>query len=89
MFIPQFIILNEDGFIIKFFLRKRHYILFHDINAYGKVGFTFCIQPNVGSTLQIYAGCFSTKKWRTFIGLIKTKCLGKKAWFWIGPWAIR
>jgi len=89
MFVPQHIILNNTGFSIKFFLRKHRYISFHDIHAYGMVGLIFCIQPNIGSTLQIYKWCFTKKQIDAFFDFIGFKCPGKKAWFWIGPWAIR
>ncbi|MFZ0035563.1 MAG: hypothetical protein WAK60_11335 [Sedimentisphaerales bacterium] len=89
MSVPQYIVVDKEGFSIRFFLRKRRYIFFKDIHAYCSTRGVFLIQPNIGSTLQIFPGCFSRKKWKTFVGLIKNECPGKKAWFWIGPWAIR
>jgi hypothetical protein len=89
MFVPQYIVVDENGFGIKFCFRAPRYILFQDIYAFGRGGSVFLIQPNSGSTLQIYTGCFFRKIWKSFIGLINEKCPGKKAWFWVGVWAIR
>jgi hypothetical protein len=87
--VPQYIEVDENGFGIKFCFRAPRYILFQDIYAFGWGRSVFQIQPNSGSTLQIYTGCFSRKTWKSFVGLIKEKCPGKKAWLWIGVWAIR
>jgi hypothetical protein len=89
MFVPQYIVVDKEGFSIKFFLRRCRYIFFRDIYAYISTKGVFLIQPNTGSTLRIFTGCFCQKKRKTFVDLIKNECLGKKAWFWIGPWAIR
>jgi hypothetical protein len=89
MFVPRYIEADENGFKIKFCFRTSRYILFQDIYAFGRGESVFLIQPNNGSTLQIYTGCFPRKIRKSFISLIKEKCPGKKAWFWIGVWAIR
>lgn len=89
IFVPQYIIVDKEGFGIKFFLRRRRYIYFRDITAYSSTKGVFLIRPNIGSTLQVFPGCFSRKQWKSFVDLIKNECPGKKTRFWIGPWAIR
>jgi hypothetical protein len=89
MFVPQYINVDKDGFEIKYFLRTHRYILFNDIRAFGYGKNVFRVQPNTGSTLQIYSGCFLRKTWTPFVDMLNAKCPGKKAWLWIGVWGIR
>lgn len=57
--------------------------------AYGSGNGVFLLQFSGVSTFQIFAGAFRRNEWRTFRSFLKTKHPDKKAWFWLGPKAIR
>ena len=89
LFVPQYIVVEKEGFIIKQFFRMPRYVSFQDVRAFRSTKGVFLIQPTAGSTLQIFAGFFSRKTWKLFVDLIENRCPGKKALFWFGTRVIR
>ena len=77
-FIPQWIIVNEEEFMIKQLLRSPRSIRYDQIKAYCYRNLIFMIQPVTGLALQIIYGAFSRNIWKSFSETIETKCPDKK-----------
>jgi hypothetical protein len=89
MFVPRRIQWSATEFQIQPRFGRAKTLPWTQLYAYGSANNVFLLQFSDVSTFQIFAGAFPRDEWRAFRSFLMTNHPDKKAWFWLGPKAIR
>lgn len=88
-FVPKRIEYSDAEFYLERWIGGGFTLQWKDLYSYGTGHNVFLLRFEGVNTIQIYAGAFEKREWKTFLAFLNENYPDRKASFWFGPKPIR